>query len=109
MVRSADSFRRSRSMPPWMMPNRDCVLLTTVGGTSDHLGTAAFGCTSGWRPDVCRLGLLPAQEPVEPRSTEPPGGAVPRWSVLAHGTSCLCSSKYFLLRSAQRHVISIET
>src|SRR6202451_4935241 len=25
-----------------------------------------------------------------------------------HGTSCLCSSKYFLLRSAQRKVNSIE-
>src|SRR5580692_7901232 len=105
MVRSADSFRRSRSMPPWMMPNRDWVWFTTVGGTSDHVGTAVPGCPSGWRPDVCPLGLLPpAPEPVEPRSTEEPEAAVPTWSVLAHGTSPLCSSKYFLLRSAQRNV-----
>src|ERR1039458_5096105 len=91
-VRSADSFLRSRSMPPWIMPNREGV--EKVCG-----GTAALGCKGEhklacWAAELRSAGRLKT--------------AVPTCSRLPHGPSCLCSSKYFLLRAAQRAVISID-
>ena len=41
------------------------------------------------------------------RAGAPPFAVFERWETL-HGTSSLCSSKYFLLRSAHRSVISIH-
>src|SRR5208283_1194411 len=78
MVRSADSLRRARSMPPWTMPKRDWFALQFL--------------VSGFQFPVL----------VAPETGDS------TLEAFFHGTSCLCSSKYFLLRSAHRTVNSIE-
>src|SRR6266851_8366446 len=72
------------------MPKRDCAL-------SRPAEEAGLGCRAGLRAlaELC--------------SAAQPGAALHTCSVLArHGTSCLCFSKYRLLRSAQRNVSSID-
>src|ERR1700739_375317 len=91
-------------MPPCTMPNRDCV-------SSEHVGTDAFVSPDGRSPEFWAewndSEVVPPSEKLDAEllSEGRTNAAVP---TRVPGTSCLCSSKYFLLRAAQRAVISIE-
>src|SRR5207253_9438808 len=119
IVRSADSFLSTGSIPPCTIPNRAWV-------RSECVGAAALGCPAELAWVLPALWVIPSHvgagvltRPVErssvsvalasrrPSAPRQPGAAVPTWP-LPHVTSCLCSSKYFLLRSAQRSVSSID-
>jgi hypothetical protein len=59
MVRSADSFRRARSMPPWTMPKRDCVesaVSSVRFPVSSVLGAAG---SINWKPELETGNFLP--------------------------------------------------
>src|SRR5437660_949583 len=115
IVRSADSFLSTGSIPPCTIPNRAWV-------RSECVGAAALGCPAELAGVFPALWVIPSHvgagllaRPAERSSVSVVlasrrrcapgqlGAAVPTWPLL-HGTSCLCSSKYVLFRPAQRQL-----
>jgi queuine tRNA-ribosyltransferase len=70
--RSKKYFEQHKHEVPWGRNEN-------VKTASSHVGTAAAGCPSGRRPDSSADSEVPESKPIELRSTEQPGAAVPTY------------------------------